>query len=242
MSRIERTSAERATHTMKAADCLRWPARLLPAQSWRRLTLRAESAARTAPFARGRDTRTRKAKTRLEGRVCISGEAGEISSWRHRASPKSPNFSKPRLLATGEVRPRSAASGRVALQPRRPFASPLSPSPSTSIPPAVRRRLRWALHASSASPTAPAMPGRPCAHSRKRRRDVARAPVSRHLQSMAEEGVVTSASVCPAVASIDYHAGRALTALRWPGTAACPTSAKPGVPQAGTREEQTRKA
>jgi hypothetical protein len=35
------------------------------------LTLRAESAARTAPFARGRDTETLNSKTRLEGRVCI---------------------------------------------------------------------------------------------------------------------------------------------------------------------------
>src|SRR5215204_564257 len=75
---------------MKTVDALQWRARLPPAKSWCTLTLRAEPAARMAPFARGRDTRTQKQQTRLGSRAAISRKA------RRRACY--PAFSPLRLL------------------------------------------------------------------------------------------------------------------------------------------------
>jgi hypothetical protein len=68
---------------------------LLPAQSWCTLTLRAESAARTAPFARGRDTEPLKRKN-PPGKAGLHDRPGPgISSHDIERFPESADFSKP---------------------------------------------------------------------------------------------------------------------------------------------------
>ena len=100
--------------------------------------------------------------------------------------PLNRRFCKPRLLATGEVRPKSAASGRVALQPRRPFCSHSSPSPSTCTAPSAGI-CTGRCRTSSASPTAPAGASPPSARSLPPQGQP-RSTVSRHLAQLAAGG------------------------------------------------------
>ena len=120
---------------------------------------------------------------------CISGRGrGNLSDLAIESFPKSPILASP--LATGKVRPKSAASGRVALQPRRLLCSP-----------AFRLPLRCTGRSASpicAGPCSawsdlPITPGKCFPSVRKLVRDERyprAAPVSRHLAELVKCGAI----------------------------------------------------
>ena len=145
--------------------------------------------------------------------------------------PDLADFRKPHSCH-GRSAPGQAASGRVALQPRRPFCSHSSPSPSTCTAPSAaictgRCRTSWR------SPTAPDGASPPSARSLPPQGQP-RSTVSRHLAQLAERA---SSRVSGALVASMPTSSPAASCRRRAG---CPTSAIEGVPPPG-REEQAGK-
>ena len=131
---MERTSAERVAHTVKLSTPSR-TCRLLLAQSW--CTLRVARGIRCAHdsiCARPRHRDPEIAKPAEAAGLRISGEAGETRVFGDIELPRNREISQAPLACTGKVRPKSAASERVALQPRRPLVPEFTLDPLTAAP------------------------------------------------------------------------------------------------------------
>ena len=152
-----------------------------------------------------------KAKPASEGGSAYPAKPGKLVSLADRASPKSPNFASPDSCH-GRGAPEQAASGRVALQPRRLLCCHSSPSPSTCTAPSAgictgRCRTSWR------SPTAPAGASPPSARSpRPQGRPGARCPAiwrnwPRRASSRASGALAASTPTSSRAASCRRSAG-----------------------------------
>ena len=114
-SKLRKIGAALSTHG-EGDQCLQMSTRLLPAASWSRLTLRAESAARRPSLREAATPEPIKHKPAGKAGLQIPANRGISYVWRQRASPISPIFASPVLpqanCACGERLP-----GRTALQP-----------------------------------------------------------------------------------------------------------------------------
>src|SRR4051812_305300 len=104
--------------------------------------MRAQSGAQSR-FSRGPLPRIHKAKTRLEKAGLHSPVAREAKRFGDHELPRNREFSQAPLACTGKVRPKSAASGRVAPQPGGPMLAFVPVAFDVYRP--LKPRLRWAM-------------------------------------------------------------------------------------------------
>ena len=194
---------------------------------------RAESAARTAPFTRGRDTRNLKSKTRLEGRVCHTGWGREIISvWRSRAFPTSPILASPFGVHRQSAPKISRFRAGCAAARRHPL---LSFVPVTlDLYRTVRRHLHWTLQnlVAFADRTGRCFPS---VRTLAARTGQPRSTVSRHLAQLTAEGVIARQRRPGGVYAYTI-ARRFLPAMQ-----GVSHSRKKGVPSPGTEEQEAKK-